>query len=35
MAFTYRDMGRTFHEYILRILRNGWMDCRDATYIAV
>jgi len=30
MAFTYRDMGRTFHEYILRIFRNGWMDCRDA-----
>jgi len=30
MAFTYQDMGRTFHEYILRIFRNGWMDCRDA-----
>ena len=23
-------MGRTFHEYILRIFHNGWMDCRDA-----
>ena len=23
MAFTYRDMGHTFHE---RIFRNGWMD---------
>ena len=20
----------TFHEYILCIFRNGWMDCRDA-----
>ena len=30
MAFTYWDMGRAFHEYILRIFRNGWMDCRDA-----
>jgi len=30
MAFTYWDMGRTFHDYILRIFRNGWMDCRDA-----
>ena len=29
MAFTYRDMGHTFHEYILRIFHNGWMDCRD------
>ena len=29
MAFTYRDMGRTFHEYILCIFRNDWMDCRD------
>ena len=29
MAFMYRDMGRTFHEYILCIFRNGWMDCRD------
>ena len=26
----YRDMGRAFHEYILRIFRNGWMDRRDA-----
>ena len=31
MAFTYRDMGRAFHEYIFR---NGWMDCRD-TFHAV
>ena len=30
MAFTYRDMERAFHEYILRIFCNGWMDCRDA-----
>ena len=30
MAFTYQDMGCTFHEYILRIFCNGWMDCRDA-----
>ena len=30
MAFTYRDMGRMFHEYILHIFRNDWMDCRDA-----
>ena len=30
MAFTYRDMGHTFHKYILRIFHNGWMDCRDA-----
>jgi len=30
MAFTYRDMGRAFHEYILCIFHNGWMDCRDA-----
>jgi len=30
MAFTYRDMGDIFHEYILRIFYNGWMDCRDA-----
>jgi len=29
MAFTYRDMGHVFHEYILR---NGWMDCRDTFY---
>ena len=32
MAFTYQDMGHTFHEYILRIFRNGWMDCRDASF---
>jgi len=30
MAFTYRDMGCVFHEHILRIFHNGWMDCRDA-----
>jgi len=30
MAFTYRDMGRTFHEYIYSpYFRNSWMDCRD------
>jgi len=29
-SFTYRDMGRAFHEYSLRIFRNGWMGCRDA-----
>jgi len=34
MAFTYRDMGSTFHKYILHIFRNGWMDCRD-TFNAV
>ena len=32
MALTYRDMGHTFHEYILNVFRNGWMDCRDAFY---
>jgi len=32
MAFTYRDMGHTFHEYIHR---NGWMDCRDAFHAAL
>ena len=32
MAFTYQDMGRAFHNYILRILRNGWMDYRDTFY---
>ena len=32
MAFTYRDMGRMFHEYILNIFHNGWMDCRDAIH---
>jgi len=26
MAFMYRDMGRTFHEYILHICCNGWLD---------
>ena len=26
MAFTYRDMGYTFHEHILCIFRNGWLD---------
>jgi len=30
MALMFRDMGHVFHEYILRIFRNGWMDCRDA-----
>ena len=30
MAFTYRDMGCEFHEHIVRIFCNGWMDCRDA-----
>jgi len=44
-GFTYRDMGRAFHEYILHILhiyRNDWMDCIDTVlfmlffaYIAV
>jgi len=33
MAFTYvLRFGRVFHEYILRIFRNGWMDCRDTFY---
>jgi len=32
MAFTYRDMGRLFHDYILR---NGWMDCIDAFHAAL
>jgi len=32
MAFTYQDMGRAFHNYILRIFRHGWMDCRDTFY---
>ena len=32
MAFTYWDMGHTFHKHILRIFRSGWMDCRDAFY---
>jgi len=35
MAFTYRDMGHTFHEYILHIFRNGWMDCRDAFHAVI
>ena len=30
MAFTYRDMGCTFHDHILRIFCIGWMDCSDA-----
>ena len=30
MAFTYRDMGHAFCEYILRIFYNGWMDYTDA-----
>jgi len=29
MAFMYWYMGHTFHEHILRIFHNGWMDCRD------
>ena len=32
MAFTYRDMGHAFNEYILHIFRNGWMNCRDTFY---
>ena len=35
MAFTYQDMWRAFHEYILRIFRNGWMDCRDAFHLPI
>ena len=35
MAFTYRDMRHAFHEYILRIFSNGWMDCRDAFHAAL
>ena len=31
MAFTYRDIGCTFHEFIiLCISHNGWMNWRDA-----
>jgi len=30
ITFTYWDMGHAFHEYILCIFRNGWIDCRDA-----
>ena len=29
IEIAYRDMGRSFYEYILRIFRNGWIDCRD------
>ena len=32
MAFTYQDTGCAFHEYILCIFCNGWMDCRDTFY---
>ena len=35
MALTYRDIRCAFHEYILRILCNGWMDCRDAFHAAL
>jgi len=35
MAFTYRDIGRASHEYILRIFCNGWMDCRDTFHAAL
>ena len=35
MAFTYRDMGHAFHEYILRIFCYSWMDCRDAFHAAL
>ena len=28
-------MGCTFHEHILRIFFNGWMDCRGAFYAAL
>jgi len=35
MAFVYRDMGQAFHEHILHIFRNGWMDCRDAFHAAL
>ena len=34
MAFMYRDMGHAFHEHILHIFRNGWMDSKD-TFHAV
>ena len=33
MAFTYQDMGHAFHE--CDILRNGWMDFRDAFHAAL
>jgi len=26
MAFTYRDMGRAFYEYILCSFHNSWLD---------
>ena len=29
-AFTYLDIGRAFHEYILHIYLDDWMDGRDA-----
>jgi len=32
MAFNYRNMGRVFHKYILRIFCNGCLDCRDTFY---
>ena len=35
MAFTYRGMRCTFHEYILRIFRNCWMDCKDTFHAVV
>ena len=36
MAVTYRDTyGARISEYILRIFRNGWMDCRDAFHAAL
>jgi len=30
MAFTYWNMGCTFYEWIFRIFRDGWKNCRDA-----
>jgi len=35
IVFMYRDMGRKFHECILHIFHNGWMDCRDAFHVVV
>ena len=35
MAFTYRDKGRAFHEHILHIFHNGWMDCRNAFHAVI
>ena len=29
-GFHVSRYGHVFHKYILRIFRNGWMDCRDA-----